>query len=123
VRTPADIYPALLKAFNAGDVDATVACYEPAAHFVLKSGHTVRGAAELRDMFRARFSFQPDLTLDVRKIISAGEDLALVVVAWTTKTVSSSREVKVWTGIATDIARRQSDGTWKLVLDVPYGIE
>jgi hypothetical protein len=40
---PADVYPALLKAFNAGDIDATVACYEPQACFVLKSGHALVG--------------------------------------------------------------------------------
>ena len=122
-HTPADIYPGLLKAFNAGDIDATVACYEPQACFVLKSGHAVRGAAELREMFRARFSYKPDLKLDVRKIISAGDDLVLVVVELTTETVSSSGDVKVWAGTATDIARRQPDGTWKLALDNPYGIE
>jgi uncharacterized protein (TIGR02246 family) len=120
---PADIYPALLKAFNAGDIDATVACYEPQSCFVLKSGHVVRGAAELREMFRARFAFKPDLELNIRKIISAGDDLALVVVEWTTRTVSSSGDVKVWVGTATDIARKQPDDTWKLALDSPYGIE
>jgi ketosteroid isomerase-like protein len=113
-HNPADVYPALLKAFNAGDIDATVACYEPQACFVLKSGHAARGAAELREMFRATFSYKPDLELDVRKII---------VVEWKSKTVSSSGEAKVWAGTATDIVRRQPDGTWKLALDVPYGIE
>jgi uncharacterized protein (TIGR02246 family) len=122
-HNPADVYPALLKAFNAGDIDATLACYEPQACFALKSGHVARGAAELREMFRATFSFRPDLTLDVRKIISAGDDLALAVVKWTSKTVSSSGEAKVWAGTATDIVRRQADGTWKLALDNPYGIE
>ena len=63
------------------------------------------------------------LELDVRKIISAGDDLALVVVEWKSKTVSSSGEAKVWAGTATDIVRRQPDGTWKLALDIPYGIE
>lgn len=118
----ADVYPALLKAFNAGDVDAIVSCYEPQACFVLRSGHSVRGAAELREMFRATFSYKPDLELDVRKIISAGDDLALVVVEWRSKTVSSSGEAKVWAGTAADIVRRQPDGTWKLALDIPYGI-
>jgi uncharacterized protein (TIGR02246 family) len=120
---PADVYPALLKAFNARDVDATVACYEPQACFVLKSGHAARGAAELREMFRATFSYRPDLELDVRRIISAGGDLVLVVVEWKSKTVSSSGEAKVWTGTAIDIVRRQPDGKWKLALDIPYGIE
>jgi uncharacterized protein (TIGR02246 family) len=122
-HNPADIYPALLKAFNTGDIDATVACYEPHACFVLKSGHAVRGVVELREMYRATFSYKPDLALDVRKIISAGDDLVLVVVDWKSKTVSSSGEAKVWAGTATDIVRRQPDGTWKLALDNPYGIE
>ena len=122
-HNPADVYPTLLKAFNAGDIDATLACYEPQACFVLKSGHAARGAAELREMYRATFSYKPDLKLDVRKIISAGDDLVLVVVKWTSNTVSSSGEAKVWAGTATDIVRRQADGTWKLALDNPYGIE
>jgi uncharacterized protein (TIGR02246 family) len=120
---PADIYPAMLKAFNAGDIDAILACYEPQAHYVPKSGHVARGAAELREIFRATISYKPKLELDVRKITSAGDDLALVVVEWKTKIVSSSGEAKVSAGTATDIVRRQADGTWKIVLDVPYGIE
>ena len=122
-RNPADVYPALVKAFNAGDIEATVACYEPQACFVLKSGHVVRGAAELREMFRATMSYKPDLKLEIRKIVSAGEDLALVIVKWASNAVSSSGEVKVWSGTAVDIARRQADGTWKLALDNPYGVE
>jgi uncharacterized protein (TIGR02246 family) len=120
--SPADVYPTLLKAFNAGDIDAIVACYEPQACFVLKSGHVARGVVELREMYRATFSYKPDLELDVRKIISTGDDLALVIVEWKSKTVSSSGEAKVWAGTATDIVRRQQDGTWKLALDNPYGI-
>jgi uncharacterized protein (TIGR02246 family) len=122
-HSPADVYPALLKAFNAGDIEATVACYEPQAGFVLKSGHVARGTAELREMYRATFSYNPDLALDVRKIISAGDDLALAVVRWTSKTLSSSGEANVWAGTATDILRRQADGAWKLALDNAYGIE
>jgi uncharacterized protein (TIGR02246 family) len=122
-HNPADIYPALLKAFNAGDIDATLACYEPQACFVLKSGHTVRGVVELREMFRATLSYKPDLVLDIRKIISTADDLALVIVEWKSKIVPSSGEAKAWAGTATDIVRRQADGIWKIVLDIPYGIE
>jgi uncharacterized protein (TIGR02246 family) len=122
-HNPADVYPALLKAFNAGDIDATVACYEPQACFVLKSGHAVRGVVELREMYRATLSYKPDLELNVRKIIPAGGDLALAIVEWKSKIASSSGEVKVLAGTATDIVRRQPDGTWKLALDNPYGTE
>ena len=89
----------------------------------MKSGHAARGIVELREIYRATFSYKPDLELNVRKIISAGDDLVLAVVDWKSKTVTSSGEAKVWTGTATDIVRRQPDGTWKLALDNPYGIE
>ena len=120
---PADVYPTLLKAFNAGDIDAILACFESQACFVLKSGDTARGTVELRKMFQATLSYKPDLKLNVSKIIPAGDDLALVIVKWTSKIVSSSGETKVWTGTATDIVRRQPDGTWKLALDNAYGVE
>src|SRR6202023_2871104 len=108
-HNPADVYLALQKAFNAGDIDATVACYEPQASFVLKSGHAARGVVELREMFRATFSYEPDLELDVRKIISAGDDLVLVVVEWKSKTVSSSGEAEAWACTPTPIVRRPPD--------------
>ena len=122
-HNPAEVYGALLKAFNAGDIDATVACYDPQACFVMKSGRVARGLIELREMYRATFSYKPDLELNVRRIISAGDDLIFVVLDWKSKTVSSSGKAKVWAGTATDILRRQSDGTWKVVLHTPYGIE
>ena len=117
---PADVYPKLSKAFNAGDIDAIVACYEPEACFVSKSGRAYRGAVELRDLYRAMLSNRPQAKLDVRKIIPSGGDLALVIVEWTEWT---SSETKRWGATATDIVRKQSDGTWKLALDIPYGIE
>jgi hypothetical protein len=58
--------------------------------------------------------------LDVRKIIPSGGDLALVIVEWTEWTTG---ETKHWAATATDIVRKQPDGTWKLALDIPYGIE
>jgi uncharacterized protein (TIGR02246 family) len=116
----ADVHPAYLKAFNAGDIEATVACYEPQGCFVSKSGRAACGAAELREVYRITFSNKPQMKFDIRKVIPAGDDLALVIVEWTS--VLSSGETKVLSGTATDIVRRQADGTWKLVLDNPYGI-
>ena len=121
---PADVHPTYLKAFNAGDIDAIVACYEPQACFVSKSGRVTRGAVELRNLYRAMLSNRPQLELNVRKIIPAGgDDLALVIVEWTEWTsISSAGEAKRWAGTATDIVRRQSDGAWKIALDNPYGV-
>jgi uncharacterized protein (TIGR02246 family) len=114
----ADVHRAYLKAFNAGDVDATITCYEPEGCFVSKSGRVARGAAELREVYRITFANKPEMKFDIRKGIPAGDDLALVIVSWTSLSLGAA---KVLSGTATDIVRRQADGTWKLVLDNPYG--
>jgi uncharacterized protein (TIGR02246 family) len=122
-QNPAEVYATYLKAFNAGNVDATVACYEPQACFMSRSGRAAYGEAELREVFRLTFANKPQMKFNVRKVIPAGENLALVVVEWRSKAVSPQGEVRLWSGMATDIVRRQADGNWKIVLDNPYGIE
>ena len=122
-QNPAEVYSTYLKAFNAGNVDATLACYEPQACFMSRSGRAAYGAAELREVFRLTFVNKPYMKFNVRKVIPAGEDLALVVLEWRSKSVAADGEVKLWSGMATDIVRRQPDGEWKIVLDNPYGIE
>jgi len=122
-QNPAEVYALYLKAFNAGNIDATLACYEPQACFMSRSGRAAYGEAELREVFRLTFSNKPQMKFNVRKVIPAGENLALVVVEWRSKAVSAEGEVRLWSGMATDIVRRQSDGNWKIVLDNPYGIE
>jgi uncharacterized protein (TIGR02246 family) len=123
MKEPADVHPAYLKAFNAGDIDATVACYESQACFISKSGRVAHGTPELRKLYRAIFSYKPHLKLEVRKIIQAGDDLALVIVEWKSKAVLASGEIEALSGIATDVVRKQLDGRWKLAIDNPYGIE
>ena len=115
-----DVHPLYLNAFNSGDIDATVACYESQGCFVSKSGRVARGTAELCEVYRVTFSNKPHMKFEIPKVIPAGGDLALVIVGWTS--TLSSGEPKVFSGTATDIVRRQADGTWKLVLDNPYGV-
>ena len=122
-QNPAEIYATYLNAFNAGNVDATLACYEPQACFMSRSGRAAYGPEELREVFRVTFSNKPHMKFKVRKVIPAGEDLALVVVEWRSKAVSAEGEIRLWSGMATDIVRRQPDGAWKIVLDNPYGVE
>ena len=45
--TAADIHPIYARAFNSGDIESTVACYESNGCFVAKSGGVARGTEEL----------------------------------------------------------------------------
>lgn len=57
---------------------------------------------------------EPELT-----VIRAG-DIALVSGAWTL-TGLDGEPVRM-SGRTTDVTRRQPDGTWRWVIDVPFGI-
>ncbi len=122
-RNPADVYANYLKAFNRGDLEQTLACYEDQACFLSRSGRVACGPEGLREVFRLTFANKPRMKFNVRKVVPAGDDLALVVLEWRSKAVSADGEVRLWSGMATDIVRRQPDGEWKIVLDNPYGIE
>ena len=120
---PADVHPIYMKAFNAGDIEAAVACYESDGCFVSASGRIARGATELREVYRITFAHRPTFQVDVRKVLPAGNDLALIIGEWTSRAQTSNGETKVWSGTYTDIVRKQPDGSWKLVLDNSHGVE
>jgi uncharacterized protein (TIGR02246 family) len=121
--TAADVHTIYAGAFNSGDVERTVACYESSGCFVSKSGRVARGTEELREVYRITFASKPTIKVDIGKIICTGEDLALVIGRWESTAQTPVEETKVWSGTYTDIVRKQPDGTWKLVLDNPNGVD
>lgn len=52
--------------------------------------------------------------MTVRHVLRAG-DTALIVVDWELPEAGMA-------GTATDVARRQSDGTWRCIIDNPHGV-
>ncbi|WP_434444482.1 YybH family protein [Lentzea sp. E54] len=107
---PASVARNFAEAFNARNAAAVDAIYEPGGLFVPEPGHTVTGAAR-RDA-NQRF-LDLGLPIDVRpRYVNAHDGIALLIVDWTIGDV---------TGTATDVARRDSDGRWRYVIDNPFG--
>jgi len=50
-RKPGDVHPLFVAAFNAGDLDALMRCFEPEACFISKSGRVAAGADAVREAF------------------------------------------------------------------------
>ena len=121
--TAADVHPIYARAFNSGDIESTVACYESGGCFVARSGRVARGTEELREVYRITFASKPTIKIEIDRIIDAGEDLALIRGPWESTAQTSAGETEVWSGTYIDIVRKQADGTWKLVLDNPNGVD
>ena len=118
--TPQELLDAFFRTFNAGDLDATLALYEPNALFVAEPGKTVQGMAALREALGAFLAMKPKLTPDKSEMLTTG-DLALSLVKWTMNGTGPDGKPLTMTGTSSDVARRQPDGPWRLVIDNPWG--
>lgn len=120
VARPEDLYPALIAAYNAGDLEALVSLYDPKAAFVIKPGRVTGNAAELRGAMHHLLGLGCRLNVDPRTFIHSDD----VVLALGTFTLSGRREDGApfeRTSRFADVLRRQPDGRWLIIIDNPYG--
>ncbi|MBI3637277.1 MAG: SgcJ/EcaC family oxidoreductase [Candidatus Rokubacteria bacterium] len=119
VKNPEAMARVWCDAFNAGDVDALVALYEPDAALVRRSGERVTGRDAIRAMFAGSLARQPRIDAVTRKVVVAG-DLALVFGDWTLHTTGADGRPVQASARSTEVLRRQADGTWRYLIDDPY---
>jgi len=116
-KSPEDMDPAFMEAFNAGDGEALLALYEPEAAFVVPSGEVVEGPAAIGEALGPFFEMKPQIDLRTERILRNG-DTALVYSSWTANGTGPDGPI-VMTGDSKVVVREQADGTWKFVIDDP----
>jgi uncharacterized protein (TIGR02246 family) len=119
-RTPEDVHLRWLEAINAGDIDAVLSLYEPESSIVDPEGELVEGLDAIRKVTAGLLELEPTFQLHVARALRCG-DVALLLSPWR-MTGSAGGEPIELQGTTTDVVRRQSDGTWRFVIDNPTGI-
>lgn len=104
---PNDLGKYFIERANAGDIDGLVALYEPDAVLAFPPGSVATGHAEIRKVYEQFVAAAPVLSPGRQHPALVSGDLAL------TACTLATGEVTV------EIARRQPDGTWLLVVDQP----
>ena len=122
IASPQEGVQALFGAFNNGDIDALAALYEPGATMVAQPGQVATGTAAVREVLAGFLALKPTLSPVKNELIIAG-DIALSVTNWTLKGSSPDGEPVEMEGTATDVLRKQADGSWLFVIDNPWGGE
>lgn len=118
--TPEAVHQLFTVAFNARDLEALVALYEPDATLMPQPGQTVSGHAAIREALegflaiRGRFELRHQKTLQSR-------DVALLFSAWRLAGTDPDGNPVDLGGQTSDVVRRQPDGTWLVAVDNPYG--
>jgi ketosteroid isomerase-like protein len=120
-NTPEEVHELFAKYFSAGDLESLMSLYEAEATIVSQPG-PVTGTAAIREVMNTFLGLKPQFHLEVKKAFQAN-DIALLFSTWTLKgTDPSGGEVET-AGQTSDVVRRQPDGTWLLVIDIPHGAE
>jgi uncharacterized protein (TIGR02246 family) len=118
-QRPEDVHALLAAALNSGDIDAFVEVYEQdAAHIVPPTGERVSGRDALRVALGPIFARHPSARIEVvGKLQSDG--LALTHGHWKLALTGPDGNREDLEGHGTIVSRRQSDGSWRIVLDDP----
>lgn len=104
---------------NAGDVEGLVALYEPNATLVRQDGTPAIGTAAIRDEITAAVALRPQIVMSVKRVLTGGDDVAVIYNDW--HAVGTNRDGKhvALSGHASEVVRRQPDGTWLFAVDDP----
>ncbi|MDP8901929.1 MAG: DUF4440 domain-containing protein [Actinomycetota bacterium] len=120
-RTPEETDRFVEETINGRDVERLLELFEPEALFVdPESGGELRGHGEIREGAAGMLESNPRIEGSGGKVFVAG-DIALVLSNWVMETAGPDGEIVRQSGTATDVMRRQPDGTWRYVIDNPAG--
>jgi uncharacterized protein (TIGR02246 family) len=122
-RKPEECDTLLIEAVQKGDLETALALYEPNASFVQDTGEVVSGHAAIREVMKAFIALKPRFTLKVAGAQSGDGTLALTHATWNLTGTDPEGKPVTMGGRSTEVVRRQSDGTWKFVIDNPHGGE
>ena len=120
--TPEQVLESIVDGINAGTLDTLMPLYERDAAFATQPGRLNHGLPGVREALSGFIAMKGKLDLKVTRVLKAS-DLALVATVWSfTGTGPDGRPVKLAARSA-DVLRRQADGSWRLVIDNPWGTD
>ncbi len=120
--SPEDVPAHFDLAFNRADVDAALEVFDIPATMRMANGQVIEeNRSDLRTAFEDLLSPQPEIHEEIRCVLRC-EDLALVLMDWTVTTRDADGQERVDRGTATQVMKRQLDGSWRLKISNPLGI-
>ncbi len=114
-KSPEEICRLFREYMAAGDVDSLLGLYDPEAVFLNQSGELKKGPQGLRQELSILATAKAAFDFQIKQVIQSG-DIALMHTMWR---VSSPRQIRVY---AIEVARRQSDGTWRWLIGDPFTV-
>ena len=120
-RSPEQVIDAFVAAVNSGDIERVLAVYERDARLAFP-GEPHVGHDAIRLNIQNLLSQKPTMRGKTKSLSQVGE-LALLRSEWSYTGTGPKGERIELSGQSAELARRQPDGTWRYVIDLPMGTE
>ena len=120
--TPEEVLNSVTEGINARDLDSLMTLYEPLACFASQPGQLAKSPDGIRQCLRNFTDMNGKLELKVKRVLKTN-DLALVTTEWSFKGTDSDGKHVDMSAKSADVLRQQPDGTWRFVIDNPWGTD
>ncbi|HEY7570008.1 MAG TPA: nuclear transport factor 2 family protein [Nitrososphaeraceae archaeon] len=122
LNTPEEFLDSQVKEFNNGNVTFLITLYENDACFASKPGEVVKDLDDIRQSFQSLVDMGVKLSAKVRTLLRAS-DLALLITEWSINGIERDGKRVNLTGRGTVVLRQQADGSWRMVIENPWGTD
>lgn len=119
---PEEFLNSYVEKFNAGNLSSLIDMYEKDACFVVQPGQTICGLKNIGQSLQDFIAMNGNLESQVKGVIQTS-NLALVNTIWSFKGTGPDGKPVNISGRATDLLRQQSDSSWRIVIDNPWGTD
>jgi uncharacterized protein (TIGR02246 family) len=120
--TPEEVLYSVVEGINTGDLDSLMTLYEADACFASQPGQIAKSPESVRQSLHSFIDLKGRLDLKVKRVLQAS-DLALVTTEWSFSGTGPDGNPVNMAAKAADVLRHQADGTWRFVIDNPWGTD
>jgi ketosteroid isomerase-like protein len=120
--SPEQVLASVVHGINSGDLESLMPLYESEAAFAAQPGTLAHGPSGIGEALTGFISMNGKLDLEVTRVLEV-DDLALVIGVWSFDGTGPDGEPVRLAASNADVLRQQDDGTWRFVIDNPWGTE
>ena len=122
IKTPEELLDLQVEEFNIGNISFLMTLYEKEACFASKPGQVAKDVESIRKAFQSLIDMGCKLKTKPKRVLLSS-DLALLITEWSINGTEPDGKPINLTGRGTVVLRRQSDDTWLIVIENPWGTD
>ena len=120
--TPEEVLHSVAECINSGNLDSLMIFYESDACFASQPGQFIKGRANILQSLQGFVDMRGKLESKIKRVFQTS-NLALVISEWSFSGTGPNGNPVNLASTATDVLRQQPDGTWRVIIDNPWGTD